>query len=74
MPKLPKYKKKDGRTLLILTKQNVKLKENILKFPKSFEGFELKLKSCKREDFDTFKQIRFIPGQGYIAADGHLDK
>jgi Probable transposase. len=42
MPKLPKYKKKDGRTLLILTKQNVKLKENILKFPKSFEGFELK--------------------------------
>ncbi len=74
MPKLPKYKKKDGRTLLILTKQNVKLKENILKFPKSFEGFELKLKCCKREDFDAFNQIRFIPGQGYIAADGHLDK
>ncbi len=41
MPKLTKYKKKYGRTLLILTKQNVKLKENILKFPKSFEGFEL---------------------------------
>ncbi len=32
-PKLPKYKKKEDRNILILTNQNVKRKEDILKFP-----------------------------------------
>lgn len=68
-PKLPKYKKKDGRNILILTNQNVKLKKGILKFPKRFEGFVLKLKCCERDDFDAFNQVRFIPKQGYILAE-----
>lgn len=68
-PKLPKYKKKDGRNILLLTNQNVKLKEGILNFPKKFEGFVLKLKCCERDDFDAFNQVRFIPKQGYILAE-----
>ena len=40
-PKLPKYKAKDGKHILILTNQNVKLKDNILVFPKTFHGFTL---------------------------------
>ena len=42
-PKLPKYKKKDGRSLLVLTNQEVKLKDNILHFPKVFKGFTVKI-------------------------------
>ena len=68
-PRLPKYKKKDGRNILILTNQNVKLKEGVLKFPKRFEGFELKLKCCKKGCFHEFNQIRFLPRQGYIIAE-----
>ena len=41
-PKLPKYKKKDGRNILILTNCNCKLKEGYIKFPKIFNGFKLK--------------------------------
>ena len=33
-PKLPKYKSKDGKHILILTNQNVKIKDGILCFPK----------------------------------------
>lgn len=68
-PKLPKYKKKDGRNILILTNQNVKLKDGVLKFPKRFEGFELKVKCCTRDDFAEFNQIRFIPKKGTIIAE-----
>ena len=68
-PKLPKYKKKDGRNILILTNQNVKLKGGVLKFPKKFNGFELKLKCCKKDNFQEFNQIRFIPKHGHIVAE-----
>lgn len=68
-PKLPKYKKKDGRNILILTNQNVKLRDGILRFPKKFEGFLIKLKCCARNNFDTFDQVRFIPKQGFIMAE-----
>ena len=68
-PKLPKYKKKDGRNILILTNQNVKLRDGILKFPKKFEGFSIKLKCCERNNFDAFHQVRFIPKQGFIVAE-----
>lgn len=60
-PKLPKYKKKDGRNILILTNQNVKLRDGMLRFPKKFEGFKLKLKCCAKNNFQAFHQIRFIP-------------
>lgn len=68
-PKLPKYKKKNSRNILILTNQNVKRKESTLKFPKKFAGFELKLKCCKKNNFHEFNQIRFIPRQGHIVAE-----
>ena len=41
-PKLPKYKKKSGRNILILTNCNCKLKEGYIKFPKVFNDFKLK--------------------------------
>ncbi|MCI9123891.1 MAG: IS200/IS605 family element transposase accessory protein TnpB [Eubacterium sp.] len=65
-PKLPKYKKKDSRNILILTNQNVKLRDGALKFPKKYEGFSIKLKCCERNNFDAFHQVRFIPKQGFI--------
>lgn len=68
-PKLPKYKKKGGRNILILTNQNAKLKEGSLRFSKKFEGFELQLNCCKKENFHTFNQVRFIPKQGYIVTE-----
>lgn len=68
-PKLPKYKKKDGRSILILTNQNVKLRDGVLRFPKKFNGFELRLDCCKRENFYKFNQIRLIPRQGCIVVE-----
>ena len=65
-PKLPNYKKKDGRVLLILTNQNVKIKDQSLSFPKKFNGFSIKPKFIERQDFQSFQQVRFIPKQNYI--------
>ena len=60
-PKLPKYKPKNGRFMLILTNQNVKLKDNILKFPKVFNGFTTNPQFVNKENFISFQQIRIIP-------------
>ncbi len=61
-PKLPKYKPKNGKHILILTNQNVKLKEDILYFPKVFQGFTVKPRFVKLENFVSFQQVRVIPG------------
>ena len=60
-PKLPKYKPKDGKHILILTNQNVKLKDNILHFPKTFCGFSVKPQFVKNDKFVSFQQVRFVP-------------
>ena len=60
-PKLPKYKPKDGKHMLILTNQNVKLKDNILHFPKTFCGFSVKPQFVKNEKFVSLQQVRFVP-------------
>lgn len=60
-PKLPKYKEKNGKHILILTNQEVKLKEDILYFPKKFCGFTLKSRFVKLDNFVSFQQVRFIP-------------
>lgn len=65
-PKLPKYKKKDGRSLLVLTNQDVKLKDNILYFPKVFKGFTVKIISSNKENFVSFQQVRFVPKYNHI--------
>ncbi|SHH37804.1 RNA-guided endonuclease InsQ/TnpB family protein [Tepidibacter thalassicus] len=54
-PKLPKYLKKNGRNILILTNNNCKIKDGVIKFPKSFNGFTLKTKLNK------LQQVRILP-------------
>ena len=60
-PKLPKYKPKDGKTILILTNQNVKLKNNVLVFPKVFDGFTIAPVFTKFDNFVSFQQVRLLP-------------
>ena len=61
-PKLPKYKPKNGKYILILTNQNVKLKKDVLCFPKSFGGFTVKPRFLELKNFVSFQQVRLIPG------------
>jgi putative transposase len=60
-PKLPRYKSKDGKHILILTNQNVKLKGDALIFPKTFNGFILRPQFVNKDNFVSFQQVRFIP-------------
>lgn len=59
-PKLPKYKQKDSRNLIVLTNQNCKINKGIVKFPKAFKGFYLKTK------VSNLQQVRIIPKNKYI--------
>lgn len=59
-PKLPKYLAKNGRNVLILTNMNCKIKDGIIKFPKSFNGFTLKTK-C-----NNLQQVRILPRNKYL--------
>lgn len=63
-PKLPKYKSKNGRNILILPNQNCKISKGIIKFPKAFKGFYLKTKVN-----NNLQQVRFIPKDKYIIAE-----
>ena len=65
-PKLPKYKNKNGRNILILTNQNIKLKGEVIYFPKTFKDFSLKPQCINKEDFCSIQQVRFIPRNNYI--------
>ncbi len=60
-PKLPKYKPKDGKHILILTNQNVKIKDGVLCFPKTFKGFTINSQFLQKDNFVSFQQVRFIP-------------
>ena len=59
-PKLPKYKKKNEKNVLILTSQNCKIQKGIVKFPKVFKGFHIKTKVNK------LQQVRIIPKDRYL--------
>ena len=61
-PKLPKYKDKNGRYVLTLTSQEVKLKNGILQFPKVFNGFTIKPLFINKENYVSFQQVSFILG------------
>lgn len=61
-PKLPKYKAKDGKHILVLTNQNVKIKDNVLCFPKTFNGFKIEPQFIGKDNYTSFQQVRFIPG------------
>lgn len=60
-PKLPKYKPKDGKMVLIVTNQQVRQKENLLHFPKSFQGFTIKPRCVTLSNFAKLNQIRIVP-------------
>lgn len=64
-PKLPKYKPKNGKFILVMTNQNCKLKDGEIRFPKTFNGFKVTPVFASDEDkvdkFSTFQQVRFIP-------------
>ena len=68
-PKLPKYLKKNGNFLLILTNQDCKLKNAKIYFPKVFQGFMLTPKFMEKENFHSFQQIRLIPKKNRIIAE-----
>lgn len=59
-PNLPKYKKKDGRNILILTNYDCKLKENCIKFPKVFNGFKIKT------NVSNLQQVRILPKSNHF--------
>ena len=65
-PKLPKYKSKNGREILIMTNQNVKLKNNVLYFPKTFKNFTIRPQFINKSNFVSFQQVRFLPRNKHI--------
>lgn len=60
-PKLPKYKPKDGRMVFILTNQQLRLRRDLLHFPKSFNGFTIKPRCVTLSNFEKINQIRIVP-------------
>ena len=60
-PKLPKYRRKDGQVMLVLTGQQVKQKNNLLKFPKSFHNFTITSHCTSLPNFEKINQVRIIP-------------
>ena len=60
-PKLPKYKSKGGRMVFILTNQQVRSKDDLLYFPKSFKGFVVKPRCVHLNNFKKINQIRIVP-------------
>lgn len=59
-PKLPKYLPKNGRSILVLTNCNCKVKDGIIKFPKIFNEFSLNTKIKK------LQQVRILPRNRHI--------
>lgn len=68
-PKLPKYKPKNGRMVLIITNQRIKLKGGILHLPKAFNGFTIKPKCVTLNNFEKINQIRIVPRNQIICVE-----
>ena len=68
-PELPKYLKKNGSYILILTNQNCKLKDGKIHFPKVFQGFTINPKFIEKENVVSFQQVRLIPHKNRIVAE-----
>lgn len=60
-PKLPKYKPKDGKMVLPLTSQQVRIKGDLLHFPKTFCGFTVKPRCITLDNFEKINQVRIVP-------------
>jgi len=64
MPKLPKYKKKDGNHILFFTNQQCSIKNGLLKFPKKC-NFDMEVRT--RINNKDLQQVRILPrGVGYL--------
>ena len=63
MPKIPKYKKKDGEFLLVFTNQQCKIRDGLLVFPSQVRSVIEKIKT----KIKTLREVRIIPRSvGYI--------
>lgn len=60
-PKLPKYKSKGGKYIVVLTSQEARLRNGVIHFPKSFKGLTIAPHFIKDKNFVSFQQVRFIP-------------
>ncbi|MCG3085563.1 transposase [Anoxybacillus sp. LAT27] len=60
-PKPPKYLKKDGRYVLVLTNQSCKVVDEQITFPACFQGFRLKTNMKGK-----LQQVRFVPKHRHI--------
>ena len=47
--------------IFILTNQQVRLRDNLLHFPKSFQGFTMKPRCVRLDNFKKINQIRIVP-------------
>jgi putative transposase len=62
-PRIPKYKPKNGESLLVFTNQQVKIKDGLLFFPKKV-GLKLR---TRLPDITNIREARIIPkGIGYV--------
>ena len=68
-PKMPKYLKKNSLYLLVLTNQNCKLVDGVIRFPKVFDGFSIKPKFTEKENAGTLQQVRIIPHKNRIVVE-----
>lgn len=68
-PKLPKYKAKDSKYILIVTNQSINIVGDYIIFPRPFQGFTLSPKCIYRSDFKSIQQVRFIPKVNNIVAE-----
>lgn len=64
-PKMPNYKRKDGYSVLIMTNQDCRIRDNVLCFPRKFNGFTAKPVFIKNEAV-RFQQVRFVPNSDGI--------
>ncbi|NFD88704.1 transposase, partial [Clostridium botulinum] len=55
-PKLPNYKKKNGKNILVFTNQNCKQKKGYIQFPQCFNKYELKTNINGK-----LQQVRILP-------------
>ena len=61
-PRLPNYKKKDGRFIAIFTNQNCKYKDGFINFPRCLENYKLQTKIK-----GNLQQVRITPrGSNYL--------
>ena len=73
-PKIPNYKEKNGKFILVMTNQNCKYTDGKIQFPKTFNGFNVvpEFSSMPTEEekakklritmiFISFQQVRFVP-------------